>query len=144
MVTLKNLERRMATYNLDHPSHARIRKFPVVVQPKKGPSIGVMKGKRTFDSLTLLARETREGLPSTILECSEIVSGIRARRLQVIEKPKPQPKPKSQPQTNTPPSGNIPSAFSPSAGSEEGKTGNEESKTTEEGGKKKTGKRSSR
>lgn len=90
-IGLQNLEKRIATFNLDHPAHKKKRIFPVVVELKDGSSIGQMKARNLADSLTLLARESRFDLPETILQCSEIKSALEARppRLRKVEPPKP-------------------------------------------------------
>lgn len=87
-VELKNLQRRMATFNLDAPAHAKVRKFPVVTQLKNGSSIGQVKPKRTYDSLTFLAGESKGGLPDSILECSEIKAALNSSppRLRLLNR----------------------------------------------------------
>lgn len=100
-IVLQNLERRMAVYNLDAEPHRLVRKFPVEQQLRNGTSVGRMQAKYTPDSLTLLARETRGGLPDTILKCSDIQSALNATppRLRLVAQtpdPKPQAKPASK------------------------------------------------
>ncbi len=84
-VALKNLERRMATYNLAHPAHTKTRKFPVVTQLKNGSSIGRMQPKACPDSLTFLAKEIRAGLPDTILLCPDVKAALTSTPPRLLE-----------------------------------------------------------
>lgn len=75
VVTLENLEPKLACYNLDHASHKVARVFPQVTELKNGTLHGVFVQKLLPDSVTFLAREIKT-LPATVLECDEIKSAL--------------------------------------------------------------------
>jgi hypothetical protein len=74
LVTLENLEPRLACYNLDH-DHAVVRRFPQVAELADGTAHGHFVDKALPDSVTFLAREIKT-LPASILECDEIKSAL--------------------------------------------------------------------
>lgn len=75
LVTLENLEPRLACYNLDH-NHAIARTFPRVTVLPSGQSHGHFVEKKLPDSVTFLAREVRT-LPASVLGCPEIASALK-------------------------------------------------------------------
>ena len=90
MVTLKNKQRRMRTFNLDAPFFVKRR--------------GETKYGRP-ETLTLLALERREGLPDAITSCTEIKAAL-ATSPPTLRVCKPSPKPASDPKAKAkPPTG---------------------------------------
>ena len=81
MVTLKNKQRRMRTFNLDAPYFVKRRNVTRIGKP---------------ETLTLLSLERREGLPDAITSCTEIKAALDARTLRDLS---PKIKPKAEEKT---------------------------------------------
>lgn len=81
MVTLKNKQRRMRTFNLDAPFFVKRRDVTRIGKP---------------ETLTLLSLERREDLPDAILSCTEIKAARDAGTLRVCKPREPSSKPASE------------------------------------------------
>lgn len=81
-VTLINVKRppQPLTYNLEHNAHRQTLKWLKAVEGKRGETVFKREGKSIGGSITLMAKGTRgsslDGLPDTILACSEIEAAI--------------------------------------------------------------------
>jgi len=82
MITLKNKQRRMRTFNLDAPFFVKRHGETLYGRP---------------ETLTLLALERRENVPDAVLSCTEIKAARDAGTLRVYASPEPtsQPKPEA-------------------------------------------------
>lgn len=87
MVTLTNKSGRMRVYNLDHPFFrtkkwgARRMNVTVIEEAKDGHRRPRILKRSMPGSLTLLAGESREGLPDQICAVAAIKKDIKAKRL---------------------------------------------------------------
>ena len=81
MVTLKNKQRRMRTFNLDAPYFVKRHGETLYGRP---------------ETLTLLALERRKGLPDAITSCTEIKAARDAGTLRVYPSPEPTSEPKAE------------------------------------------------
>lgn len=77
LVTLENLEPRLACYNLDH-NHTLPRTFPRVAKLDNGQEHGHFVSVDLPDAVTFLAREVKT-VPASVLECEEIRSALEPR-----------------------------------------------------------------
>jgi len=81
MITLKNKQRRMRTFNLDAPFFVK----------RHGDTL---YGRA--EVLTLLSLERREGLPDAITGCTEIKAAVDSGNLRVYPSPEPASEPKAK------------------------------------------------
>ncbi|HYM96989.1 MAG TPA: hypothetical protein VET26_06805 [Candidatus Sulfotelmatobacter sp.] len=112
-VTLESRVRQMQVFNLPHDTYcsdgdcACSDTAVVVVEenPRTGERAPRRVARKTPDSLTLLARERREGLPTLLLDVPEVRAAIARGRVRVVEqtpdappdKPTPAAPPKAAP-----------------------------------------------
>lgn len=91
-VTLENQLRQMQSFNLPHEhccgeSGCRCTEFAVHVveqHPRTGQRAPKQVVRRIPESLTLLALERREGLPTSVLHAPEIRAAIARRTVRVL------------------------------------------------------------
>lgn len=93
MVTLKNKQRRMRTFNLDAPFFVKRHGETLYGRP---------------ETLTLLSLERRENLPDAITSCTEIKAARDAGTLRVYPSPEPASKPKAEEKSPAPKPGPKP------------------------------------
>lgn len=103
-VGLHNRERRMQVFNLPHELYCTAsgqcgcreqRVTTVEEDPMTGDRRPRSQVRRLAASLTLLAREKREGLPEAVLKIPEVKRAVDAGQLRVLtpERPAPAPAP---------------------------------------------------
>jgi hypothetical protein len=92
-VTLQNRRRQMQVFNLDHRSYCEpsgcgcVELVVTLVRehPRTGAQLPRRIEKKAPGSLTLLALETRRGLPEAILKVPEVKAAIDAGTVRVVE-----------------------------------------------------------
>jgi hypothetical protein len=109
-VTLESRVRQMQVFNLPHGAYCKDdcacgdRTITVVEEnPRTGAKAPRLVTRKTPDSLTLLARERRAGLPSAILDVPEVKAAIARGRVRVVEQT-----PDAKPATTTKPASATP------------------------------------
>ena len=107
MVTLTNTSRRMKVYNLDHPFFrtskwgARRMAVTVVEQHRDGNRYPKVLKRSLPGSITLLAGESRKGLPDQIKAVPAIRKDLKSgvlvsKKVEESPPPKPESKPKAK------------------------------------------------
>jgi len=86
MVTLKNKQRRMRTFNLDAPFFVKRHGETLYGRP---------------ETLTLLALERREGVPDAVLACTEVKAAIGQGNLRVYKQAESAIEPKAEAKSPT-------------------------------------------
>jgi hypothetical protein len=110
-VTLESRVRQMQVFNLPHDTYCRngdcaCSDTAVVVveeNPRTGARAPRRVARKTPDSLTLLARERRAGLPTALLEVPEVKAAIARGRVRVVEQTPDAPPDKPTPAAPTKP-----------------------------------------
>jgi len=91
-VTLESRVRQMQVFNLPHHVYCKdacacsdTALAVLAENPRTGERASRRMTQRTPGALTLLARERRAGLPTTILDVPEVKTAIARRRVRVVE-----------------------------------------------------------
>ena len=108
-VTLHNRSSQMQVFNLVHDAYCRgracscsdITTIVVVENPRTGERAPRLVRKRVPAALTLLARETRSGLPNTVLHVPDVQAAIARGALRVVAQT-PEPTPAAAPAAKGP------------------------------------------
>ena len=110
-IALRNTQRRMQVFNLRHDLYCEAAgrcgcAEQTVTTVEENPLTGERRPRsvkrKVPGALTLLALETQEGLPESVLELPEVKRAVSAGALRVLTlPPKPQPKPAAAPEPKT-------------------------------------------
>lgn len=102
VVTLKNKQKRMVVFNLDHVTACAegckcVRESTeMVVRAADGERAYKKSVRRTPPSITFLAEEKRD-VAEYILKSPEVARAIELKHLVVLPQPKPEPAPEPKP-----------------------------------------------
>lgn len=92
-VTIESRLRQMQVFNLEHDSYCRadacacsdITAIVVEENPRTGERAPRHIPKKAPGSLTLLARERKEGLPSAVLDVPDVKAAVARGHVRVVE-----------------------------------------------------------
>ncbi|WP_428264544.1 hypothetical protein [Haliangium sp.] len=126
-ITLENRERRMQVFNLPHDIYCEAVEYcacaatdvtTLLEDARTGERMARTATRRIPASITLLARESRRGLPEAVLRIPEIRRAVDRRALRVLtEREAPAPTGKRTPERKRTPT-SAPASEQPQGGHE--------------------------